>query len=305
MRSPIFTIPSGSTDSFQEHENDNTFEAEDGHEEDLLDFAVSRVNGSILDELTHVAQRARQGSSSAASTLKPQSAMDVVHRLSMGGEPSMTEEPEEDRLPDDMGSPVTVVVDAVGEEARLKANVRRYYALMELFETEKGYLNDLRVLVEVRFSFLPHHVFLPCFRPIFHRVFHPCSCFAIIRTSARSSSPPQPHVLWSDELVVEKTQDVIQIFRTRRWRTLQMPCSGQPGPSIRARPGSSPQKSRAEAAKPPALRTFSFRFRDLTLLLRGFATLTAAASLFPASPRSVCLSKSSGCLLMETLSSRY
>lgn len=173
MRSPIFTIPSGSTDSFQEHENDNTFEAEDGHEEDLLDFAVSRLNGSILDEaLTHVAQRARQGSSSAASTLKPQSAMGVVHRLSMGGEPSMNEEPEDDRQPDEMGSPVTVVVvDAVGEEARLKANVRRYYALMELFETEKGYLNDLRVLVEVRFSFLPHHVFLPCFRPLFHHVF--------------------------------------------------------------------------------------------------------------------------------------
>ncbi len=71
MRSPIFTIPSGSTDSFQDHEND-TIEADDSHDEDdLLDFAVSGQNGSILDEaLTHVAQRARPGSSSAASTLK-------------------------------------------------------------------------------------------------------------------------------------------------------------------------------------------------------------------------------------------
>ncbi|KLO15923.1 hypothetical protein SCHPADRAFT_902017 [Schizopora paradoxa] len=166
MRSPIFTIPSGSTDSFQEHEND-TFEAEDGHEEDLLDFAVSRLNGSILDEaLTHVAQRTRQGSSSAASTLKPLPAIGVVRLPSSGGEPSMTEEREEDHQPDEMpvSSPVTVVVDAIGEEARLKANVRRYYALMELFETEKGYLNDLRVLVEVYLTSLGavHPSSTPC-----------------------------------------------------------------------------------------------------------------------------------------------
>ncbi len=164
MRSPIFTIPSGSTDSFQDHEND-TIEADDGHDEDdLLDFAVSGQNGSILDEaLTHVAQRARPGSSSAASTLKPQSTAVVVHRLSTSGEPSMTEEPEEEPRPEEVGSPLAVVDAAAAEETRLKANIRRYYALMELFETEKGYLNDLRVLVEVRLSFLPHNIFLPFF----------------------------------------------------------------------------------------------------------------------------------------------
>ena len=43
----------------------------------------------------------------------------------------------------------TVAADA---EARLKSDVRRFYALAELVDTERGYVNDLRVLVEVRCS---------------------------------------------------------------------------------------------------------------------------------------------------------
>lgn len=38
-------------------------------------------------------------------------------------------------------------------ERRLKDAVRRYYALAELVETERGYVEDLRILVEV--SFVP------------------------------------------------------------------------------------------------------------------------------------------------------
>ena len=34
-------------------------------------------------------------------------------------------------------------------ERRLKDAVRRYYALVELVETERGYLTDLRILVQV------------------------------------------------------------------------------------------------------------------------------------------------------------
>jgi len=191
MRSPIFTIPSGSTDSFQDQEND-TYEADDGHEEDLLDFAVSRSNGSILDEtLTHVAQRPRPSSSSAASTLKPHSAAAMAHRLSTNGEPSMTEEAEEDFRPEEEGSPLTVVDAAAVEEARLKANVRRYYALMELFETEKGYLNDLRVLVEVCPSFSALIIISSHF-PVYFSCSPPSFCPTNICTSVSTSSP---HVL--------------------------------------------------------------------------------------------------------------
>ncbi len=50
----------------------------------------------------------------------------------------MTEEPEEEPRPEEVGSPLAVVDAAAAEETRLKANIRRYYALMELFETEKA-----------------------------------------------------------------------------------------------------------------------------------------------------------------------
>ena len=53
-------------------------------------------------------------------------------------------------------------------ERRLKDAVRRYYALVELVETERGYLTDLRILVQVSlfglsrffFSFLSRSAFL-------------------------------------------------------------------------------------------------------------------------------------------------
>lgn len=249
MRSPIFTIPSGSTDSFQDHEND-TIEADDGHDEDdLLDFAVSGQNGSILDEaLTHVAQRARPGSSSAASTLKPQSAAVMVHRLSASGEPSMTEEPEEVPRPEEVGSPLAVVDAAAAEETRLKANIRRYYALMELFETEKGYLNDLRVLVEVCSSFLSHHIFL-LFPPnnssssLPHAVFCPTSAL------------PRPFSITTRAMEVRARVGMFASCASRHFnrplaKVLEDPAKYRPRDSraIRVsfyRPGSSPQKLRA------------------------------------------------------------
>ena len=39
--------------------------------------------------------------------------------------------------------------DEARAERRLKDAVRRYYALAELIETERGYVDDLRILVEV------------------------------------------------------------------------------------------------------------------------------------------------------------
>lgn len=44
-------------------------------------------------------------------------------------------------------------------EQRLKDDVRRYYALAELVDTERAYVRDLRVLVEVRH--LPSLVYPP------------------------------------------------------------------------------------------------------------------------------------------------
>ena len=45
-------------------------------------------------------------------------------------------------------------------ERRLKDAVRRYYALVELVETERGYLTDLRILVQVSLFGLSRFFFL-------------------------------------------------------------------------------------------------------------------------------------------------
>lgn len=48
----------------------------------------------------------------------------------------------------------SVHADDARADRRLKDAVRRYYALAELIETERGYVDDLRILVEVSTNIL-------------------------------------------------------------------------------------------------------------------------------------------------------
>ena len=61
----------------------------------------------------------------------------------------------------------------VKAERRLKEAVRRYYALAELIDTERGYVDDLKILVEVSETFHSARLVLFSFPRSFH-ISSPC-----------------------------------------------------------------------------------------------------------------------------------
>ena len=67
----------------------------------------------------------------------------------------------------------------VKAERRLKEAVRRYYALAELIDTERGYVDDLKILVEVSETFHSARLVLFSFPRSFHIFFLVPCCGAM------------------------------------------------------------------------------------------------------------------------------
>lgn len=67
----------------------------------------------------------------------------------------------------------------VRAERRLKEAVRRYYALAELIDTERGYVDDLKILVEVSETFHSARLVLFSFPRSFHIFFLVPCCGAM------------------------------------------------------------------------------------------------------------------------------
>ena len=171
MQRPIFTIHTGSNESFHdalEHGFEEEDELQVGDDTLVVEHGHGGHDDSIMSDLGDVLSGGEGLTSpispSGASTIKPGHVLPSPF-FSGGHSPSHHSALETDVLPSSTSSPVasTSAEDQTEDtnptmihkqaedeqEARLKANVRRYYALMELLETEKGYVADLRVLIEV------------------------------------------------------------------------------------------------------------------------------------------------------------